>query len=536
MKIIEIQASGNRDEDQKQTALAVLGATEDHKYVLLDVQTGGGKTRICKIIQELSGLKTTALVNTISNQNNYVKEGFALIKGGSNYDCELLEEKADSCPYESRRDCSLIHVCHLEKASTAFKLNKKSVANYSYFLTRGNSVPEPFEEEDQTQLLFLDEAHTLIKALTEETAAEFTYRELDDLGIFWKALQKKGDSAYPLLFDAMEEAKITVDADIKKCRDERRKIATVDPALARPSGKEKHLIALSRKIKGVLSQEKPIFLEWNANGLRTKSFLPMPISGVLENYDVPVVLATGTFGDYQTFTELLGIDKNDYAVIKYPYRFTPQECFVKNIFNEEISYPSGKDPLKDRNKTVVLDNQAKAIAETVDKLARNKLSYCGLILVNSYDQAEKLAFRLNDVGLSRMEYIAQPKGLSSEKVIEWWEKQKLSISQICLVSPTLWEGYDGNDEAFCILAKAPFPSLGDDYIVRRMKEKNKVFTFEIALQIVQGIGRPRRGKAEHYGVEDLANGQPQGKFVAIADKALLKYSDKFGSFVRQSLC
>ena len=141
--IIKIQPTGDRDQDQLNTAQAIIDAMPMYKYILLYASTGSGKTRIAQLIQQLSGLKMTALVNTIANQDNYRSEGFNLIKGGKNYPCELLGDKADDCPYQSRTECSVSHICELEKAANAFKWGMKGVANYACFFTRKCTVPEP---------------------------------------------------------------------------------------------------------------------------------------------------------------------------------------------------------------------------------------------------------------------------------------------------------------------------------------------------------------------------------------------------------
>ena len=522
MKIIEIQPTGDRDEDQRLTALAILEAIKTHRVVLLDAQTGSGKTKLCGLIQKLSGKKITALVNTISNQNNYIAEGFSLIKGGSNYPCELLGEKADQCPFQPRRDCPEVHVCALEKAANAFKYSDRGVANYSYFLTRGNSVPEPTNENStQTELLFLDEAHTLLPVLTNQTECEFSFADLEELGVLWQLIRSKGDSGYDFLQDGIREGYIKKEEQLREMRKERGLAARFNPSMGKPSGKERHLNNLVMRAGKMLNQVAPVFMEWRPEGVFTKSLVPMPLDTILQKYDVPIILATGTFGDYATYAKLLDIENS--VVVKYPYRFTTEDCRVEAIHDKEITFKSTEQDL---------DNQAQAINKKVNDfssyLADNQRESHGLILVNSYSQAEVLADRLNNINLSDMRYIAQPRGKTSEQVIDWWEIKKEGHTQICLISPSLWEGYDGNAESFCILAKLPFPNTKDPYIAKRMKSSFTAFSFEIALQVEQGAGRIRRGKKEHYG---------DNKRVWIADGAILKeqYKKHFSQFFKECI-
>jgi Rad3-related DNA helicase len=518
MRIIEIQPTGNRDEDQRLTALAILEAIKTYRFVLLDAQTGSGKTRLCGLIQQLSGKKITALVNTISNQNNYIAEGFSLIKGGSNYPCELLGEKADQCPYQPRRDCPEVHVCVLEKAANAFKYSQKGVANYAYFLTRGFSVPEPTDENStQTEILFLDEAHTLLPVLTNQTECEFSFADLEELGVLWQLIRSKGDNGYEFLKDGMREGLIKKEAELKDMRKERGLQARFNPSVGKPSGKERHLNNLVMRAGKMLNQVAPVFMEWRDTGVFTKSLVPMPLDTILAKYDVPIILATGTFGDYATYAKLLDIENA--CVIKYPYRFTVQDCKVEIIYSGEITFKSAADDLV---------KQAKCIASHVDNFVTGKPEAHGLILVNSYSQAEALAFKLNNESCSPMWYEAQPRGKTSEQVIDWWNTRMADNNYICLISPSLWEGYDGNQESFCILAKLPFPNTKDPYTAKRMKNSFTAFSFEIALQVEQGAGRIRRGKSEHYA---------DNKRVWIADGAILKeqYKKHFSQFFKECI-
>lgn len=526
MKIIEIQPTGNRDEDQRLTALAILEAIKTHRVVLLDAQTGSGKTKLCGLIQQLSGKKITALVNTISNQNNYIAEGFSLIKGGSNYPCELLGEKADQCPFQPRRDCPEVHICALEKAATSFKYSDRGVANYAYFLTRGNSVPEPTGENDtQTELLFLDEAHTLLPVLTNQTECEFSFLDLEELGVLWQLIRSKGDNGYEFLQDGIREGYIKKEEQLREMRKERSLSARFNPSMGKPSGKERHLNNLVMRAGKMLNQVDPVFMEWRPEGVFTKSLVPMPLDTILQKYDVPIILATGTFGDYNTYAKLLNIENA--CVIKYPYRFTTDDCRVEVIYKEEISYPFGNNKAENDKKELILEYQAQTITQYVDNFIADKTDVKGLILVNSYAQAATLANRLNGF-LPDMQYIAQMQGKTSEENIYWWQNQMDKYPNVCLISPSLWEGYDGNRESFCIMAKLPFPNTKDPYIAKRMKNSFTAFSFEIALQVEQGAGRIRRGKKEHYG---------DNKKVWIADGAICKeqYKKHFSQFFRECI-
>jgi len=97
---------------------------------------------------------------------------------------------------------------------------------------------------------------------------------------------------------------------------------------------------------------------------------------------------------------------------------------------------------------------------------------------------------------------------TDEQVKAWSARKRKVPGSIC-VSWALWEGYDGLDERIDIVAKTPYPYLGDDYEKARMAYSGKLFHWRTACQMEQGLGRTRRGYDEDYGEE---NG-----YVAIAD-------------------
>lgn len=450
--IIKIEPSGDRDTDQLNTAKAVIEAMAKYQYILLYASTGSGKTRIARLIQELSGLKMTALVNTIANQDNYRSEGFNLIKGGKNYPCALLGEQADDCPFQRRTDCPVCPQCELERAANAFKYSLKGVANYAYFFTRNFTVPEPRgDNATQTEVLFLDEAHTLIPALTDETEVILSYDELKSMDILHRTLQRQDDSGYELLCSAIDESLPPMRRELEVLRNLRKEKQT------KPSRQERALSGLINRLTKIGNQVAPVHIDWNKEGVRTKSFVPMPLDRVFDGYEVPVILATGTFGAYDKFTKLLEID--NYCVVEYPDRFTPEQCFVKSVYSGAIEFRTDEGDML---------AQATAIADTIKGIQQVGTHKHGLILVNSYAQAVALRDRLKaQLHWSEMEFVSQPQGLSSSHVVSWWQNQMLMFDHVCLISPTLWEGYDGTLERFCILAKAPFPNLKDAYISAR---------------------------------------------------------------------
>ena len=65
-----------------------------------------------------------------------------------------------------------------------------------------------------------------------------------------------------------------------------------------------------------------------------------------------------------------------------------------------------------------------------------------------------------------------------------------------LISPLLHLGLDLKDDLsrFQVIAKVPFPSLGDRWIDEKRKRSGKWYNWQTALKLVQGYGRSIRSK------------------------------------------
>ena len=61
------------------------------------------------------------------------------------------------------------------------------------------------------------------------------------------------------------------------------------------------------------------------------------------------------------------------------------------------------------------------------------------------------------------------------------------------------EGVDLKDDKsrFQIICKIPYPYLGDELVVQRMKKWNWWYSFETVKTIVQSIGRSIRSETDH---------------------------------------
>ena len=73
---------------------------------------------------------------------------------------------------------------------------------------------------------------------------------------------------------------------------------------------------------------------------------------------------------------------------------------------------------------------------------------------------------------------------------------------------------DSGKDQICIVAKVPFVDFSQKFEMERFKYDGKAGYQRVANKMVQGLGRTRRGKPEHYG--------EGAGIVAIADRNWLR--------------
>jgi len=214
-----------------------------------------------------------------------------------------------------------------------------------------------------------------------------------------------------------------------------------------------------------------------------------------------MLLMSATIGDTRAYTDELGI--RDYEYRQVPNQFSSESRPIHIL----------DAPRMGRKATTAdFEKQADVIASAIKSCPPD---WSGIIHVTRKTEARLLADRLARRGLQdRVWPMTGHDGSmapTNQQVEDWKLIKQKTPGAIC-VSWSLWEGYDGLDEKICIVAKTPFPFLGDEYERARMSYSHGFYNWRTGCKLSQGLGRTRRGRKQDY---DL-NGARQG-FVAIAD-------------------
>lgn len=184
-------------------------------------------------------------------------------------------------------------------------------------------------------------------------------------------------------------------------------------------------------------------------------------------------------------------------IIKTQFKFETNEAVfitAKNTFNQsDKQIIISKDLIKLKFDNCYLDQTNQILAKSIKKILNTHKGQSGIILVNSFKHAVVLNKWLLDNKSHKIIMHKQGQPIS-DHLNEFINTKEASI----LLSPSIFEGIDlyGDRSKFNILAKAPFPSLGDKrmfYISRKHQRMYKLMTLE---KMIQGMGRSTRYKGD----------------------------------------
>jgi len=227
-----------------------------------------------------------------------------------------------------------------------------------------------------------------------------------------------------------------------------------------------------------------------------KRFFPSGNGSELDEKHSRCVLMSATVGNFDTFAQELGIEQ--FSSKRVPSQWTPVQRPVYELDVPRMGY---KSTLED------YEHQADAIAQAILTVPRE---WSGIIHVTRKREAPLLANRLADRGLQKRVWVP-PEG-STNWMARAWARRKAQVPGSLAISWAMWEGVDGLDEKICVVAKCPFPFLGDPYEQARQRRSGRFYLQRTAWQLQQGLGRTRRGRPQDYDTPDKHAG-----LVAIAD-------------------
>lgn len=423
----------------------------------------------------------------IINDNNEINN----IKSSNNYYCDRLSSLGVTCGEVSKYRRNDKEVCEffnckyfLEK--TKFFKGKIGVTNIQYFLHLSAYMSKLLAKKE---LLIIDEAHTLESSLLQFISIEISEwisniklkiqfpKNLNDE----KLIEWINKTYIQKIISLISDLRNNIEKLIKKTN------LNIEEKAALKSHSEdleywdKHL----SKLKSTLEDYHPdtwiIDKTISKSGYHIFSFKPIIIdkyaNKLVFDKGEKILLMSATILNKSSFCKSLGIKEDEAEFITLPSSFKKE--------NRMIHYdPVGKMGRSDINDTLP------KMAKKIDNIMKDYPNSKGIIHCNSYQIVNYL---LNNIPKESSKRFLTHTSLDRDKILnKHFETKKPTV----LLTPSMAEGVDLKDDysRFQILAKIPFPYLGDKRVMLKKKLQPWWYPYSTARIVIQGLGRSIRNE------------------------------------------
>jgi len=427
------------------------------------------------------GTFVLTITKTLQNQYSKLFEDCSLLKGKSNYECNIdtdFDADLAPCMLSSKlyKQCQLNKTCDYLNRRDELVKSKFGVVNYSMFL----SLPDHVKKRS---IIVCDEASELEDELVDHFSATIEYSKLKYLGLSVnKLITEDIDKAFLWLTDITTK----LDSYIKEKYNNLSKSQKVNNI--GDMTKLRVAINLHERVLVVLENWKSC--EYVLERDATKAtFVPLYVDVLSNNifkYADTVVLMSATIVDPKTFTKALGI--TDYKYIQADSMFDPKKAPIYCPGSYNLNYSN-----IDKNLPKVVD-QALSICEHYQ-------GKHGIIHTHSF----KITESVKDRSRRDKRFLFREDGISNEQILqEHFAREDGTV----LVSPSLGYGIDlmGKYGAFQVIIKLPYLPLGSKRI-KILFEKNKDwYQMKMLINLIQMCGRIIRSE-EDKGDTFILDGQ-----------------------------
>lgn len=468
---------------QKETIEEINSAFKQKDAVILQAPTGSGKTAISSALAKMNDWKTYHLTSTKQLQDQ-ILEDFKFtetIKGRSNYECNAFPGMScDNCIYSAlEQRCPIKSECEYIMQRQRALQELVTVHNYKYFLYAYNYT-DFWPEAD---LMVFDEAHNTEQELMNFIGHKFTYDDFH--GEFNEKFPGKDEPE--IAIERLENGREVLQKEIAELKGRFQK--TLDGGSQLSKGVMQTLNMKKRllsKVDMVLKNYNKKY--WVMNYYRPDTrqkdsdwsdafveFKPLFVGRYMKNMinSKKVLFMSATIGDKKTFCNSLGLRADQVRYIEVPSTFKKEKR------------PFIYKPIGNMSKKHYEDSFPKFLA-WLDDFIDERIDDKGIIHTVNYKIASDI-YDSSDWNVHMIEHIDSDREMALQ---QFKEADAPSI----LLSPSMDTGVDFSyDQArWQVIAKFPFPYLGDKQVRKRMEIDGKWYTQQAVNRLVQTYGRGMR--------------------------------------------
>jgi Rad3-related DNA helicase len=465
------------------------------KYILCEVPVGGGKSPLAITMSAWlsNGFGDASILTPQKILQKQYEESFdpsliGSIIGKANFECnpkktncdigDSIKPKCQSCPYRDNFN--------------AAKVKPNVVMNYKIALLFSMIGVEFIRER---KLMVFDECHTLEHHLTEFLAVTVSERMCKRYECKWRKPQD--------LNDAIEFLKNTYMPALRaKMAEFSNRVKEINQRAALGGGVDKSDADLIKEYESMCEQH-----------MRLDEMVKMPIREFAEQYVfVPdktffrfkelygarifnslvkpladkFLFMSSTILDKDEFCKDLGIDPKEAAFISMDSEFPIENRPVMFMPTVKMTYGWDKNEADKR----------KMINKIVTLCKEYHPEDSGVIHTGSFQVANWLVQELKGKIPHRIMHHNPDGELSRDEVIAEFTNGDGSLK--LLISPSVTEGLDlkGDLARFNIIAKTPYPFLGDAWVKARQEKSQSWYNRQAMIAVIQACGRVVRGKED----------------------------------------
>lgn len=464
---------------------------DGYKVVFLSAPTGSGKTLIGESIRRLhAGSVPTPFLCTTKSLQNQIEKDFSygrVIKGRANYRTELRNDLTaedcdgswsqgpDSCSW-----CTSLHTCAYQVAKNEAASAPLGILNTAYFLHETTGDGSRFFGRD---LVIIDEADTLENQLMSHVETVIGPRLRKKLKVDTIPKRTVADDWERWLTQEVIPA-------IDKYRLELSKQSSMFGASVKARRELRRMGQIKARIKQMLRDgDGDLGDNWVMTGYEGKDvaeatvvFKPVRVAevarSVLWDRGNQFLLMSATLISAEQMAEDLGLEHGEWAYVEMDSTFPVENRPVFSVGKTRVTQKTKEEAypiLVDQVAEIVADHPfARILVHTVSyELTRHLYTYLADRRIMTYWSAQE-----RDRALAR--FLEQPNAV--------------------LLAPSFERGIDlpGEECEVIIIAKVPYPYLGDKMVKARMYSKGgqKWYAVQTIRAIAQMTGRGMRGRSD----------------------------------------
>ena len=475
--------------EKQKSAIDFIARAYDKGYrdIVISLPTGGGKSAIGATVcnwapDTLLGAKGGFYACTQKMLQNQMEAGLATYTSGlnngvsimsaSSYECDVYGDckSGRSVPAAVRR-CNAGR-CAYVKTKARFAAAVIGITNYPYLMTDMANSPNFAPRK----VAFFDECHTI-----EGQILNFVNICVDDDSLTTLVPAIKMNPRIKTLKEFVQWCTDTYVPALKKRLAELVSDSEGDPKKARTAEEVASLLNRVTFLVTSFGEKKcrwVFFYSDSKTGSKIQLIKPVHAAPLAQSTLFAAasmrVYASAFAGKKDVFCRSLGLDEEKVAWASFSSSFPPKNRPVKCLSAGSMSRKN-------------IDSSLPAVLKACERALDKHLTHKGVIHCGTY-KVGKLIYD----ALSRTQHKSRlifPEDAETRESAFSSHVQRADASVI--ISPSMMEGYDFADDLarFQIIAKVPFPYLGDKQIAEKKEEDPDWYTTVALMHIVQACGR-----------------------------------------------